>query len=216
MVARRQSWLLPRAEDGQPAYQPFQDDVPGLVPVDVKYRPQLPDADLCRYRFAAIDRATRWVAVEILPERSAAGAQGFLTHLLQAAPFRITNLLTDNGQELTDRFGATGEREPTGQPGCDRIGAAQDLEHRLIPPRHPQTNGMIARCNGRLSAVLATRRCRSGEHLAATLRRYVHVYHHLPQRALGHGCPVAALEQWRLKQPELFVSEVSNLPGLDR
>ncbi len=39
--------------------------------------------------------------------------------------------------------------------------------------------------------------------------------HHLPQRALGHVCPVEALAQWQLKQPELFVSEVSNLPGLD-
>ncbi|MGB4335207.1 MAG: IS481 family transposase, partial [Chromatiaceae bacterium] len=40
--------------------------------------------------------------------------------------------------------------------------------------------------------------------------------HHLPQRALGHVCPVEALEQWRVKQPELFVSEINNLPGLDR
>lgn len=39
--------------------------------------------------------------------------------------------------------------------------------------------------------------------------------HHLPQRAIGHVCPVEALAQWQLKQPELFVSEVSNLPGLD-
>ncbi len=124
--------------------------------------------------------------------------------------------MTDNGQEFTDRCCATGAREPTGQHGCDRSCAAQDIEHRLIPPRHPQTNGMIERCNGRISEVLATRRCRSGEHLAATLRRYVNVYnHHLPQRALGHGCPVEALEQWRLKQPELFVSEINNLPGLD-
>ena len=39
--------------------------------------------------------------------------------------------------------------------------------------------------------------------------------HHLPQRALGHVCPVEDLAQWQLKQPELFVSGVSNLPGLD-
>ncbi len=80
--------LLPRTADGQPAYPPFKDDVPGLVHVDVKYLPQLPDEDPRRYRFAAIDRATRWVSVEILPEQSAAGVQGFLTHLLQAAPFK--------------------------------------------------------------------------------------------------------------------------------
>ncbi len=55
------------------------------------------------------------------PEKSAACAQGFLTNLLQAAPFKITKILTDNGQEFTDRFCATGEREPTGKHGFDRI-----------------------------------------------------------------------------------------------
>ncbi len=208
--------LLPRDANGKPAYQPFKDDAPGFVHVDVKYLPQMPDEDQRRYRFAAIDRATRWVYVEILPEKSAACAQGFLTNLLQAAAFKITNILTDNGKESTDRFCATGEREPTGKHGFDRICHAQHLEHRLIPPRHPQTNGMIERFNGRISEVLATNRFRSGEHLAETLQRYVNVYnHHLPQRALGHVCPVEALEQWRVKQPELFVSEINNLPGLD-
>jgi transposase InsO family protein len=105
--------------------------------------------------------------------------------------------LTANGQECTDRCCATGERQPTGQPGCDRICAAPHLEHRLIPPNHPQTNGRVERCNGRISEVLATRRCRSGEHLAATLRRSVDVYnHHLPQRTLGHVSPHEALQQW--------------------
>ena len=73
--------LLPRDESGKPAYQPFKDYAPGFVHVDVKYLPQLPDEDQRRYLFAAIDRATRWVYVEILPEKSAARAQGFLTHI---------------------------------------------------------------------------------------------------------------------------------------
>ena len=75
---------------------------------------------------------------------------------------------------------------------------------------------MIERFNGRISEVLATHRFRSGEHLAETLRRSVTVYnYHIPQRALGQVCPVEALEQWRVKQPGLFVSEINNLPGLD-
>ena len=54
---------------------------------------------------------------------------------------------------------------------ADRICHAQRGEHRLIPPRHPQTNGLIAGGNVRISAVLATRRCCSGAHLAETLQR---------------------------------------------
>lgn len=124
-----------------------------------------------RYRFAASDRATHWVSVEIHPVQSAAGAQGCLTHRRQAAPLRITQVLTDNGPEFTERLCAIGAREPTGEHGCDRICAAPHLRHYLIPPRQPQTIGLVERCNGRISEVLATRRFRSGEDLAATLRR---------------------------------------------
>ena len=43
-----------------------------------------------QYRFAAIDRATRWVYVERLQDKSAASAGGFLTRLIDKAPFTIT------------------------------------------------------------------------------------------------------------------------------
>jgi len=72
----------------------------------------MPDEDHRRYLFAAIDRATRRVYVEILKDKSATSASGFLKRLVEKAPFTITKLLTDNDQELTDRFLATGERQP--------------------------------------------------------------------------------------------------------
>jgi hypothetical protein len=109
--------LLPRDESGKPAYQPFKDYAPGFVHVDVKYLPQMPDEDQRRYLFAAIDRATRWVYVEILPEKSAACAQGFLTNLLQAAPFKITKILT-----ITARNSPTGSARPVS--GSRRVSMA--------------------------------------------------------------------------------------------
>ncbi len=54
--------------------------------MDLKYLPQLPDEEVRRDRFVAIDRATPWVDVEVLLEKSAACAQGFLTRLPRAAP----------------------------------------------------------------------------------------------------------------------------------
>ena len=70
--------------------------------VDLKYLPQMPDEDARRYLFAGIDRATRWVYVEILPAKSAECAQGLLERLLKAAPFKVTKVLTDNGKEFND------------------------------------------------------------------------------------------------------------------
>ncbi len=87
----------------------------------------------------------------------------------------------------TDAFCATGQREPTGQHAFDQVCAKHGIEHRLIRPRHPQTNGMIERFNGRVSEVLQTTRFRFGEHLRDTLTRYVRLYsQHIPQRALKH------------------------------
>ncbi len=53
------------------------DDAPGFVHVDVKDLPQMPDEDRRKDLFAAIDRATRWVSVEILEDQPAASASGF-------------------------------------------------------------------------------------------------------------------------------------------
>jgi transposase-like protein len=51
-----------------------------------------------RYLFVAIDRATRWVFVQIHPNKTAATARRFLDSLQKATPIRITHILTDNGQ----------------------------------------------------------------------------------------------------------------------
>jgi transposase InsO family protein len=208
--------LLPREEAQKEPPQGFKEYEPGVVHVDVKYLPQMPDQDQREYLFAAIDRASRWVYVEILPNKSAKHASAFLKRLLKAAPFTITKILTDNGKEFSDRFCATGQREPTGQHAFDRACAANGIEHRLIKPRHPQTNGMIERFNGRISEVLQTTRFRSGEHLHETLTRYVKLYNqHIPQRALKHSTPIECLKQWQREHPELFRKRIYNQPGLD-
>jgi transposase InsO family protein len=214
-VSRLQE-LLPREEPEKSPPKGFKDYEPGFVHVDVKYLPQMPDQDQREYLFAAIDRASRWVYVEILPNKSAKHASAFLKRLMKAAPFTITKVLTDNGKEFSDRFCATGQREPTGQHAFDRVCAANGIEHRLIKPRHPQTNGMIERFNGRISEVLKTTRFRSGEHLHDTLTRYVKLYNqHIPQRALKHSTPIDCLKQWRRERPELFHKRIYNQPGLD-
>jgi transposase InsO family protein len=154
-----------RQAEEPPAPKGFKPYEPGYLHVDVKYLPVMPDETRRRYLFVAIDRATRWVYVEVLPNKSAATAAGFLKRLLKAAPMKVHTVLTDNGKEFTDRFCATGERKPTGGHAVDPASAEARVEHRLIPPRRPQTNGMVERFHARISEVLATHRYRSGEDL---------------------------------------------------
>ncbi|BCL77050.1 IS481 family transposase [Jeongeupia sp. HS-3] len=196
--------------------KPFKDYDPGFVHVDVKYLPQMPDETTRRYLFVAIDRATRWVFVQIKPNKTAASAKAFLAALAKAIPFKLQILLTDNGSEFTDRlFNKT--KTASGEHEFDRLCTALNIEHRLTKPRHPQTNGMVERFNGRISEVLATHRFQSGEDLAQTLQRYVWLYNqHLPQLALQHRTPLQAMKDWQQRRPDLFVKRVVNRPGLDR
>lgn len=215
-VSRLQDLLPDREESEKAPPKGFNDYEPGFVHVDVKYLPQMPEQDQREYLFAAIDRASRWVYVEILLTKSAKHASAFLKRLLKAAPFKITKVLTDNCKEFSGRFCATGQREPTGKHAFDQVCAAHGIEHRLIKPRHPQPNGMIDRFNGRISEVPQTTRFRSGEHLHETLLRYVKLYNqHIPQRALKHSTPVDCLKQWRRERPELFRKRLYNQAGLD-
>ena len=176
----------------------------------------MPDEDRESYLCVAIDRASRWVYFEVLPDKTAQGTHDFLLRLAKACPFKIEKILTDNGKEFTDRFTAQGERKPTGRHLFDRACQSVGAEHRLISPRHPQTNGMVERFNGRIAEILRNTRFRSADELAVTLGHYLDLYNgHIPQRALGHVSPLDALKSWREKEPDRFVSEIYNLTGLD-
>jgi IS30 family transposase len=208
--------LIPTPEGSKQAPQKFKDYELGFVHADIKYLPQMPDEPQHRYLFVAIERTTRWVYMEIMGEKSAANAAGFVERMVAKAPFKVHKILTDNGKEFTDRFCTTGERTPTGNHVFDRVCKRNGIEHRLIKPRHPQTNGMVERFNGRIGEVLATRRFDSSKSLEATLKRYVEMYNYqIPQRRLGHIAPVQALKDWQKKRPELFNKPVSN-PGQSR
>ena len=196
-------------------HKPFKHYEPGYVHIDVKYLPQMPDETERRYLFVAIDRATRWVFVQIRPHKTAAAARGFLSAFNKAAPFKVRTLLTDNGSEFTDRL-FNKQKQASGEHEFDLLCQALGIEHRLTKPRHPQTNGMVERFNGRIAEVLATHRFQSGEDLASTIERYVWLYNqHLPQLALQHQTPLQALKNWQHDKPELFNKRVVNRPGLD-
>jgi transposase InsO family protein len=210
-----QAKALADAGETKPPLKTFKDYEPGFLHMDIKYLPQMPDESERRYLFVAIDRATRWVFMHIYADQSEDSSVDFLNRLEQTAPMRIIKLLTDNGSQFTDRF-TSKKREPTGRHKFDVRCKALNIEHRLCPPRHPQTNGMVERFNGRISEVVSQTRFASAAELEATLLSYTKTYNHLiPQRALKHVSPVQALKDWHAKKPELFKKRVYNQPGLD-
>ena len=208
--------LEPRVEGEETSRKTFKDYEPGFVHIDIKYLPKMPDEAQHSYLFVAIDRATRWVFMRIYADQTEGSAVDFLRRVHEAAAFKITKLLTDNGTQFTDRF-TSKNKQASGRHSFDRQCKALEIEHRLSPPRRPQTNGMVERFNGRISEVIKQTRFASAAELASTLNNYWQAYnHHIPQRALGHVSPIDSLKNWRQKKPELFRKRIYKQAELDR
>lgn len=152
----------------------------------------------------------------VAPLKTGGSSVDFLRRVHKAAPLNITKLLTDNVTQFTDRF-TSKDKQPTGNHVFDKQCQALNIEHRLAPPRHPQTNGMVERCNGRISEVVEQTRFASAAELDATLNNYMFTYHHhIPQRALGYLSPIDTLKSWREKSQNSSSSVFINRRNLTR
>ena len=182
-----------------------------------RFLSQMSDEPEKRYLYVAINRATRWVYLEVRSSQTANGARAFKSRVEENTPFKVQAVLTDNGKFFTDRFTRAGERKPSGRHLSVQVCQAQSFEHRLIKSGRPQTqtNGMVERFNGRISDVLAARRYASGEDLEKTMNRYGKLYnHHSSQKALHHQSLIAAMKEWQAKRAELFTDRVIKYAGL--
>ncbi|MCA6104153.1 transposase family protein, partial [Bradyrhizobium sp. WSM 4400] len=128
----------------------------GFIHIDVKYLPSLQRRT--SYAFVAIDRAARYVFVEIHSRRDGATATGFLERFLADFPHQVHTILTDNGAEFTDRFAVDKKNKPPGKPSgdhpFDRLCKQRGIQHRLTKPYHPQTNGLVERFNRRIAEAI--------------------------------------------------------------
>jgi hypothetical protein len=207
--------LLPKIEGETPPLKTFKDYEPGFIHIDIKYLPQMPDETKRRHLFMAIDRATRWVYLRIYKNQTDVSSTDFLRQLRKVVPMKIQKILTDNGSQFTDRFTAKDKRA-TSRHAFDVTCAEMGIEHRLSPLRHPQTNGMVERFNGRISDLVKQTRFASAAELESTLTLYLKTYnHHISQSALKHKTPIHALQKWRTEKPDLFVKRVYEQAGLD-
>jgi transposase InsO family protein len=70
-------------------------------------------------------------------------AAQFLRDLLQALPYRIHTVLTDNGIQFTN----CALNAHAFAHIFDHVCSENGIEHRLTKVRHPWTNGQVARMN---------------------------------------------------------------------
>ena len=194
--------LADPAEPGKPAAQPFAPQPFGYVPIDLKHLPRLEARPA--YVLVAIECTSRFVHVEIVEERSGATIAACLERFLDAFGHPVHTILTDNGAEFTDRFGAirrhSRERERgTGRHPFDQVCQRRGVRHKLTRPYRPQTNGMAERFNRRLGDAIGSHpaaasnagknRFHTRAERNAFIQTFVQDYNRTRLRCLGHKAP---------------------------
>ena len=188
----------------KPAAQRFDPEPFGYVHVDLKHLPRLNKQPA--YVFVAIERTTRFVHVEIVPNRAGATLAACLERFLQAFGHPVHTILTDNGAEFTDRFAEARWRRRdrgTGAHPFDLVCRRHRVRHKLTRPYRPQTNGMAERFNRRLAEALDNQpscgtnagknRFRDHAERNAFIQTFVNNYNRTRLRCLGHQAPAELL-----------------------
>ena len=163
--------------------------------------------------FVAIDRTSKFAFVRLVESAGKMEAAQFLRDLVEAVPYRIHTVLTDNGVQFTPRkqdiwdFGHI----------FDRVCAEHGIEHRLTKVNHPWTNGQVERMNRTIKDATVKRyHYECHDQLRAHLDLFVDAYNHARRLKTLRGLtPYEFIRQAWTKEPHRFRLDPSHhIPGL--
>ena len=179
------------------------------VQIDVLYGPKLNGVQV--YQWTAIDVCTRVRLLWATDQFHSNAARAFLGQVIEAFPFPIRTVQTDNDSVFT--LAACGDPKRT--PGTlGRVGAFTDLaqqagiKHKLIPPASPTYNGHVERSH-RTDREEFYRRYRFTNlaDLRSKLARYLRWYNnHRPHMGLNGLTPRDAFLKASLQDTVTHVS----------
>jgi transposase InsO family protein len=160
---------LPDIEGDKPAKKTFKAYPIGFFHIDIA---EVQTAQGKLFLFVAIDRTSKFAFAKLAEKANRVTASAFLTALIEAVPYKIHTVLTDNGIQFTfpPRY-ADGPTARYATHMFDMRCREHGIEHRLTKPNHPWTNGQVERMNRTLKE--------------ATVRRYHYETHDQLREHLG-------------------------------
>jgi len=171
------------------------------------------------YLFVAIDRATRYVYLELHDNKRMETATTFLENTVAQYPFNIEKILTDNGIEFSYNPLPDGKKPKDKEHPFAAVCRQKQIEHRTTLVKHPWTNGMVEAMNKKVKANTTKR-----FHYEEVAQLKTHLYHYLLNynfnlklRAIGRKTPFEAVLKRYHEKPELFIINPNHLNvGLNR
>lgn len=200
---------LPEVDGDKPAKKRFAKYPLGYVHLDIA---EVSTAEGKLRLFVAIDRTSKFAFVRLVDSAGKMEAAQFLRDLIEAVPYRIHIVLTDNGIQFTNRKRDVWDSQHI----FDRVCAEHEIEHRLTKVNHPWTNGQVERMNRTIKDATVKRyHYDSHDQLRDHLQLFVDAYNHARRLKTLRGLtPYAVICQAWTREPNRFRLDPSNhIPG---
>jgi Integrase core domain. len=121
----------------------------GYLHIDTLYTPKINHKRW--YVFTCIDRVSKLAFVLITNQKTKACGIRFLEAVLRFYPYKIHYILTDNGGEFSyNHLHQTKRPKDKRVHPFDKLCQENKIKHRTIKFKHPWTNGMVERFNGKI------------------------------------------------------------------
>jgi transposase InsO family protein len=215
---------LPDVEGSKPK-KTFKDYPIGYVHIDIA---EVWTEEGKLYMFVAIDRTSKLAFAELHDRATRRVAADFLRRLIEAVPYKIHTVLTDNGTHFTDPTGdgwrpddikrMLANKELFRCHSFELACAENDVDHRLTKPNHPWTNGQVERMNRTIKDATVRRyHYETHDQLRAHLKTFLDAYNFAKRLKTLKGLTVFAFitQKWT-SEPERFRLNPNHLiPGLN-
>tara|TARA_R110000751_G_scaffold24658_2_gene67781 strand:+ start:556 stop:1506 length:951 start_codon:yes stop_codon:yes gene_type:complete len=164
--------------------------------------------------FVAIDRTSKFAFVRLEQRAGKMQASQFLRDLVQAVPYRIHTILTDNGIQFANRA----QDAYAFAHIFGRVCREHGIEHRLTKVKHPWTNGQVERMNRTIKEA-TVKRFHYDDHsqLKRHLADFIDAYNYARRlKALGGLTPYEFICKSWTAEPERFsLDPIHQMPGLN-
>ncbi|ETZ07421.1 transposase [Holospora obtusa F1] len=132
--------VLPKEEESASEKKKFKEYPLGFVHIDIT---EVRTDQGKSYLFVAIDRATKYVYVEMHSKMSVNESSAFLKNLIAHCPFKITKIFTNNGAQFIYELLAQHLRSKNKTHPFNVMCKEHNIEHRLTKFKHPWINGQV-------------------------------------------------------------------------
>lgn len=205
---------LPDVDGDKPKRQRFKRYPIGFFHMDIA---EVQTAEGKLYLFVAIDRTSKFAVTQLVDKANRKTAWEFLEQLLQAVPYKIHTILTDNGIQFADQ--PRNRDKPYSRPmRFDMICDANGIEHRLTKPNHPWTNGQVERMNRTIKEATVKRfHYDSHEQLRTHLADFIAAYNFARRlKTLNGLTPYEYVCKIWTSEPARFnINPIHQMPGLN-